>query len=247
MEWTMLWGWITARTAGDGHREEPPGLDHLQTLVHQRGAVQRDLAAHGPGGVLQGLRGGDVLQVAPLAPAERPARGGEDDLADVSGPVSPQALVDRAVLAVDRQETHSLGLDERHHDLAGGDQHLLAGEGDLLAGLDGRDRGSQPDHSRHADDHEVGLRQGGELHQRLHPRRNLRVRVEQRQLGFGELRALAEQKLGVRAGGQADHLQPVGMLPDDVERLAADAARGAENDDPLHRGILGERQLLALV
>ena len=37
------------------HGEQLVGLDHLEALVHQRGGVDRDLRAHRPGGVGQGL------------------------------------------------------------------------------------------------------------------------------------------------------------------------------------------------
>jgi hypothetical protein len=42
------------------HVEEPLGLDHFEAFVEERGAVDGDLAAHGPGGMLQCLGDGHV-------------------------------------------------------------------------------------------------------------------------------------------------------------------------------------------
>ncbi len=36
-----------------GHVEEPFGLDHLQALVEERGAIDGDFPSHGPGGMLK--------------------------------------------------------------------------------------------------------------------------------------------------------------------------------------------------
>jgi hypothetical protein len=37
--------------------EQPGGFDDFESLIHQRGGVNRDLPAHLPGGVIQGLSG----------------------------------------------------------------------------------------------------------------------------------------------------------------------------------------------
>ena len=47
--------------------EEAAGLDDLEALVHHGGGVDGDALAHDPGGVLEGLRGGDVLEVGERA------------------------------------------------------------------------------------------------------------------------------------------------------------------------------------
>ena len=55
MEWTIDCGWITTPICSGAQVEQPAGLDDLQGLVHQRGRVDRDLRAHVPGGMGQGL------------------------------------------------------------------------------------------------------------------------------------------------------------------------------------------------
>ena len=53
-----------------GDVEEPVCLDHLETLVHQGGAVDGDLGAHIPGWVRQRIARADIGQLIqrPVAP-----------------------------------------------------------------------------------------------------------------------------------------------------------------------------------
>ena len=94
--------------------EQLVGLDHLEALVHERRRVDGDLRAHLPGGVGQGLVDGDRRR------ARRGCgRGTGPPLAvstircTRSGPAAAQrlqALVHRAVLAVDRHQLGAGGL-----------------------------------------------------------------------------------------------------------------------------------------
>src|SRR3989442_3733315 len=78
--------------------EEPMRLDHLEALVHQRRRIDRDLASHPPGRMLQRLFGGDARQLGRRAAAKRSARCGEHEALDLAASVSMQALVDGVVL-----------------------------------------------------------------------------------------------------------------------------------------------------
>jgi hypothetical protein len=93
--------------------EEPVRLDHLEALVHHRGRVDRDLAAHHPVGMRARLLGRHAREALERRGAERPARGGEQDAAHAralelarapAGEAARQRLEDRRVLAVDRQQ-----------------------------------------------------------------------------------------------------------------------------------------------
>ena len=80
---TIDCGWTTTPSWSAPTGNRWIGLDQLQALVHQRGAVDGDLAAHRPVGVLQGLLGRGGFASRPVPGAERPARRGQHDLLDV--------------------------------------------------------------------------------------------------------------------------------------------------------------------
>ena len=61
-----------------GQPEEVVGLDDLEALVHEGRRVDRDAAAHPPGGMVEGLLGGDRLELLGRPSAEGAAGGGED-------------------------------------------------------------------------------------------------------------------------------------------------------------------------
>ena len=109
-ECTMLCGWIDHLDAGAGHAEQQAGLDQLQPLVHQRGRVHRDLAAHEPVRMRAGLVRRDACQLLAACRQERATRGGQQDAPHARAAPRPasqrgrQALEDRVVLAVDRQQ-----------------------------------------------------------------------------------------------------------------------------------------------
>ena len=56
----------------------------------------------------------------------------------VGAPAPFEALENRVVLAVDRQQTHAVFAHRARHHLAGDHQHFLVGERDILAGLRSR-------------------------------------------------------------------------------------------------------------
>ena len=84
--------------------EQQVRLDDLEPLVDQRRGVRRDQRAHRPGRVGERLLGADVGERGAVAAAERPAGGGEDQPAHLLGPPAAQALGERGVLGVDRDD-----------------------------------------------------------------------------------------------------------------------------------------------
>ena len=92
------------RSASARDAEQPVRLDHLEALVHQRRRVDRDLAAHLPRRMAQRVLRRDALR----ARRRRAARNGPPEAVSTRRRTSRrvaavQALVDRVVLAVDRQ------------------------------------------------------------------------------------------------------------------------------------------------
>ena len=80
------------------HPEQMVGLDQLEPLVHQRGRVDRDLAAHRPSGVREGLLDRHPRHVRGRAATERAAGRGEDQLVNGARPLGGDQLVKRRVL-----------------------------------------------------------------------------------------------------------------------------------------------------
>ena len=114
--------------------EELVGLNDLEALVHQRRRVDGDLRPHGPRRV--GQRVGHRDRAEPLGrPApERTARGGEEQPGHVGRALQRgQALVQRAVLGVDRDDLGPGRAAGLLHDGRAGDQRLLVGQRQPLA------------------------------------------------------------------------------------------------------------------
>ena len=64
--------------------EEEVRLDQLEALVRERRRVDRDLRPHAPGRVRERVLDADVGELGARAAAERPARGGQDERVDGS-------------------------------------------------------------------------------------------------------------------------------------------------------------------
>ena len=63
IECTTLSGWITTSTCSGSSWNSQRASINFQGLVHQGGRVDRDLRAHPPGGMLEGVLGRDVASV----------------------------------------------------------------------------------------------------------------------------------------------------------------------------------------
>src|SRR5256886_16350109 len=82
--------------------EQRMRLDHLEAFVHQRRRIDRDLAAHPPGGMLERVGRRNIAEVRRRAPAKWTAGGGENQSLQLARLPPVQALMDSIVLAVDR-------------------------------------------------------------------------------------------------------------------------------------------------
>ena len=76
-----------------------------------------------------GLGRGDGGQFLARLGAERAARRGQDDAPDLVRLIEIKNLEDRAVFGIDRQQRGARSLDLAHHQITGGHQAFLVGEG----------------------------------------------------------------------------------------------------------------------
>ena len=161
-----------------------------------------------------------------------------------------QALEDGGMLGVHRQDLHPVPAGFRHDDGTGGDERLLVRKGDVFPGPDGGKRGPEPAETHHRGDDDVhllpryqvtggvdagvygrGLSDQGFLHGVIFRH------VADNRVRNGKLVRLFRQEGGVAACGDDFHLEPIRVLPDHVQRLAADGSRRSEDGDllSLHR------------
>ena len=118
--------------------KQPHCLDQLQALVHQSGAVDGDLGAHIPVGVLQRIRTGLAAQLFGGHAKERPARGREQDLGQRFGAVGIlQALENGGMLAVDRQQLYAMGSHGIRNQLAARDKAFFVGQRQIMPAFNG--------------------------------------------------------------------------------------------------------------
>ena len=120
-----------------GDAEQLVGLDDLQALVHQRARIDGDLRAHLPRRVGQSLIDTDLGELGGRSATERSAAGSQHDPGDLAIGLSAgsQALMHRAVLAVDGHEFCAGDRAKWLHDRRTGDEALLVGQRQPFARL----------------------------------------------------------------------------------------------------------------
>src|SRR5688572_28483007 len=115
---------------------------------------------------------------------------------------------------------------ERHDQVSAADERLLVRRRHQLAALERREGRHEAHDARRANEDEIDLGDGRHLGERLRP-----------VLGQGRVsRPIASDLLAERvlvaARGQGDHLEPVAVRLEDVERLPPDRARAPQHRDP---------------
>ena len=242
---------------------QPVCLDDLQPLVGERRRVDRDLGAHRPGRVTQGLRRRHGLELGRRRVEERAAGRGQDQRGDPGHGLPDERLPDGRMLRVDRaqpgqrarvrvtgtRDRDALGQRprQRHHQMTAGDQGLLVGRGDDLAGAQGGEHRPEAHDAARSDDHEVDVVPRGELDEGVRsadPFRAGRQVQAGHVIGVGEgdrgrpqaVRLLCEER-GVGAGGEGDDPERIRERGQDVDRLASDRAGRADEGDPLRRAL----------
>src|SRR5215210_3030707 len=83
------------------YTEEMVCLNGLETLVHHRGRVCRDLGSHPPRRVLQSVLRTYLSKLCLRSLEERPSRSGQQYLAHLPFGSPEEALEDRRVLRID--------------------------------------------------------------------------------------------------------------------------------------------------
>ena len=163
----------------------------------------------------------------------------------VPGPLAVDQLVQRGVLGVDGDELRAGGLAERHHELAADDERLLVGERDVDPLGERDDRRPEAGGADDRVEHEVGAGLGDEPDEPLRPGEHLAVRprlggarggvgVAQRDPVDAVGAGLRDQRLVRALGREPDERERLRGAGHDVERLPADRAGGAEDQEPLH-------------
>src|SRR5437763_16003647 len=110
-------------------------FNHFESLIKQRGRIDRDLRAHVPGWMFQRLFYCDLRKLLGWCFPKRPTRCRKDDAADIGrlkcgsglstatvrgtkAPPTLQALKNRVVLATNREHMHSFFERFPHHNHA---------------------------------------------------------------------------------------------------------------------------------
>ena len=88
----------------DRHAEEVVGLDQLEALVHERGAVDRDAPPHVPCRVGERLLGRDRGELGGRTATEGAAGCGQHETVHVTRPLRADQLVEGGVLGVHRDD-----------------------------------------------------------------------------------------------------------------------------------------------
>jgi hypothetical protein len=226
-----------------GDAEQVVGLDQLQPFVHQGGRVDRDLCAHRPGGMGQGLGRDDVCQPFLRPAPERAARRCQHQRLERLRGSALQALLQRRVLAVDRQQQTAAAAHGGGHQLAARHQALLVGEGQIAARVERRHRGLEPGGANDRVQHDVGSELAHQLDHAARPAQHPAIEFRARAFGdggigqrdhVGAVLARSRDRLGVRSvRGQAGETQ-VRVVANDLERLTADRAGRAQNGHRPH-------------
>ena len=224
--------------------EQVVRLDQLQALVHERGAVDRDLAAHLPGRVGQRLLAGHLAQLRGGHAPEGAAAGGEHQPVDRAHALRGDQLMERRMLRVHGDQVGARGLGQRGHQLAAHHEALLVGQSQVQALAQRGDRRPQTGGAHERVQHQVAVPARDQLHQPLRAGQDLSpgpglggpgggVGIGQGDAGHAVRLGLLDQGLPAGRRGQAHHLQR-GTPLHHVESLGPDRPGGPDYRYPAH-------------
>ena len=137
--------------------EQPAGLDHLEALIHERGAIDGDAVSHLPCRMIQGLLRSHRGQRFARSIAEWAARSGQNQPRNLFAVACPQALVRAVMFAIDRDQEGSVFPHGVHHQTAARDQHFLIRQPDPFAVPDGFVGGFQASDSDDGRNHGINF------------------------------------------------------------------------------------------
>ena len=208
------------------------GLEDLEPLVHHGGGVDGDLGPHVPRGMRQGVGGHDRFEFARHAPPERAAGCGEDAARHPAAIDALEQLEKGGMLAVDRHQASARARAGCGHQVAAGHERLLVGQRHGDAALDRREGRRKPRCAHERVQHDVRLRRVDEVAEIPRVRHGAPTRCSRGECDAPGAR-LRGHLVGPPPACQAHALHVVGGV-DDVQRLHADRARGAEDEDARH-------------
>src|SRR4029077_9116140 len=117
--------------------EKPAGLDHLKSLIHQRGRIDGDTRSHLPGWMIQSLFRRHEGEFRGRRLPKRTARGCENELGHVLAAPGAETLMRAVVLAIHRNQLRTGDTHRVHHQSAAGNQDLFISETDAFSEANG--------------------------------------------------------------------------------------------------------------
>src|ERR1700722_14233261 len=154
--------------------EQPTGLDHLESLIHQSRRVDSDARPHLPCWMIQGLLGSHFRESLGWSLPEWPSRCGQNELRDLIAPSRSEALVCAIVFAIYGKQFTTGSPHRFNHHLAARNQRLLISEPDALAEPDCLISGFHPLHPNNRRHYESCFSRSGGVNASLRAESELR-------------------------------------------------------------------------
>ena len=121
--------------------KQPARLDHLQPLIKERGRIDRDLRTHVPRRMFQRLLRCEVDKFVRGCFAKWPSGSRQNDPPNFRW-TAIEALKDRVVLTVHRQNMHAVFARFAHHDFPRHHENFLARHCQIFPCFNRRQRGT---------------------------------------------------------------------------------------------------------
>ncbi len=230
-----------------GDVKQPAGFDHLQSLIHHGGGIDRDFRAHLPRWMGQRLGGRHGIELFERPGSKRTTTGRENDPLQVRPASAGQGLKHGAMLAVDRDDLRSRFSSPVP---SRGDRPRPAFPCSRRPPASPPRRPPKshaappPPQSRKRQPRPpAAWPPGSPLPARRPPRFRAGTRpgdprfergISNRREGRPELPALRRHLFPPAAGGQRDDLHRVGMSPDNVAAAGSDRSGRSEDGNPFH-------------
>ena len=143
--------------------KKPAGLDQFKPLVHKRGGIDCYFCTHRPIGMMQRLFHRYISKLFCSFSIKRAAGGSQNHLFYAVMLVSLHGLKNRRMLAVHRQNRHTLFSCSGNHELSAGHKRLFICKGDRFPCRYSGERRPKAYHSDNGIEHHVAFFHGGQL------------------------------------------------------------------------------------
>ena len=222
--------------------EQPPGLNHLESLVHHRGGINGDFRSHCPLRMLQRLILRGSSDPVPVPGTERPAGCSEMDARNRIASRPEKALEYGRMFRIHRQNRRIVLLGQVHDHRPAGHQSLLVRKSDYLARLYRGNRRPEPAEPDKRSKDNVNVFRLHERADRIHARKHLyiiRLQSIRNFLVFGfitydyasraEFHRLFYQKSRTVVCRKQFNLEQILVLSYYIQSLTADGTGRAQN------------------